>query len=489
VLAIVLHGCADPESSPAAAGSTGESGEASTESGSSESGDLDAPLPDPLAPPELLDIDPDPDVVEVSLVAEASQTAYLDGKLADVLAYRDGSVDGSVGTVPGPLLHARRGDRVIVHFENRLDVATTIHWHGVRPPNASDGTLASQTAVAPGETFDYSFEALDAGTFWYHPHVEGEVQIEAGLYAPIIVEEDNAPDVEIDRVIFLDDVKLEADGKLSTKTDALDLMMGRQGNVLLVDGRREATVPTRAGGLERWRVLNAANGRYFDLELPGHEFLVFAWDGGRLPEPYWTERLLIAPGERYEVLVSIEGAVGDVLELRSLHYDRGHNLPDLGPRTLLSLEVESQVDAPQPIPDDLGVELTPIPTDAATPVRRFVLTEQSEGLPEPIFLINDEVFGEHTMLMGTKGDVEIWEVENDSEMDHPFHLHGMFFQVLNGRGAAAEHAGWKDTVNVPRETTLSFAVRLGEPGMWMYHCHILEHAERGMMGELMIMPR
>jgi FtsP/CotA-like multicopper oxidase with cupredoxin domain len=144
---------------------------------------------------------------------------------------------------------------------------------------------------------------------------------------------------------------------------------------------------------------------------------------------------------------------------------------------------------PQPIPDDLGVELTPIPTDAATPVRRFVLTEQSEGLPEPIFLINDEVFGEHTMLMGTKGDIEIWEVENDSEMDHPFHLHGMFFQVLNGRGVAAEHAGWKDTVNVPRETTLSFVVRLGEPGMWMYHCHILEHAERGMMGELMIMPR
>ena len=210
-------------------------------------------------------------------------------------------------------------------------------------------------------------------------------------------------------------------------------------------------------------------------------------DGGRLPEPYRTDRLLVAPGERYEVLVSIAGAVGDVLELRTLHYDRGHNLPDPGPRTLLSLEVEGEVDAPQPVPDDLGAAFEPLPTDDATPVRRFVLSEQEEGLPEPIFLINGEVFGEHTVLEGTRGDVEIWEIENGAEMDHPFHTHGMFFQVLSGQGAAAQHPGWKDTVNVPRDSTLSFAIRLGEPGMWMYHCHILEHAERGMMGELMIM--
>jgi FtsP/CotA-like multicopper oxidase with cupredoxin domain len=260
-------------------------------------------------------------------------------------------------------------------------------------------------------------------------------------------------------------------------------MMGRQGNVLLVDGRREPIASTRAGALERWRVLNAANGRYFHLELPGHRLFVLAWDGGRLPEPYWTERLLVAPGERYEVLVSIEGDVGDVLELRTLHYDRGHGLPDPGPRTLLSLRIEGEIANPLPIPDDLGRAIDSIATNVSTPVRRFVLTERSEGLPEPVFLINDEVFGEHTVLMGTEGAVEIWEIENDSEMDHPFHTHGMFFQLLDGR------AGWKDTVNIPRDGTLSFAVRLGDPGMWMYHCHILEHAERGMMGELMIMPR
>jgi FtsP/CotA-like multicopper oxidase with cupredoxin domain len=489
-LALVLVGCRD--ATPSGAGDTGggsSDGSGPMSSGSSESsesGNVVEPLPDPLAPPELADLDPDPGVVEVSLVAEAAQTTYLDDKVADVLAYRDGSVAGAVGTVPGPLLRARRGDHVIVHFENRLDAATTIHWHGLRPPNTSDGTVLT---VEPGDTFDYEFDALDAGTFWYHPHVDAEVQIEAGLYAPLVVEEGDAPQVEIDRILFLDDIKLESDGKLSTQTDSLDLMMGRQGNVLLVDGRREATVPTRTGGLERWRVLNAANGRYFNLRLPGHELLVFAWDGGRLPEPYVTDRLLVSPGERYEVLVSIQGEVGDVLELQTVHYDRGHNLPDPGPRTILSLEIEAVVDAPQPIPDDLAGPFEPIPTDATTPVRSFVLTEQEEGLPEPIFMINGEVFGEHTVLDGMPGDVEIWEIENDSEMDHPFHTHGMFFQVLNGQGAAAEHQGWKDTVNIPRDTTLSFAIRLGEPGMWMYHCHILEHAERGMMGEIMIMPR
>jgi FtsP/CotA-like multicopper oxidase with cupredoxin domain len=466
----------------------GEEGEQSGSASGSTTGEDEDPLSDPLALPELIDNNPDPDVVEVTIIAGPSETAYLDGKPASVLAYRDGSDPDAVGTVPGPLLRAKQGDHVIIHFQSELDVETTIHWHGIRPPNEFDGTPASQVPVPAGGSFDYAWDARDAGTFWFHPHVDGEVQIEAGLYAPIIVEEGDNPAVTIDRVLFLDDVKLESDGSLSERTDPLDLMMGRQGNVVLTSGVKEPRAPTLAGGVERWRILNAANGRFFNLELPGHEFLVIAWDGGRLPTPYATDRLLVVPGERYEVLVKIDAAVGDQLTLSTLHYDRGHNLPDPGPKTLLRLDVVGETQMKMPSEDELGGPFAPLVTDSSTPRRAFVLTEEEEGLEEPIFMINGAAFPEHTPIAGLSGAVEIWEVRNDSEMDHPFHLHGMFFQVLDGPGTAAAHAGWKDTVNVPMQTTTTFAVALGEPGMWMYHCHILEHAERGMMGELMITP-
>lgn len=243
------------------------------------------PESDPLALATLVDVNPDPAVVEVSIVATASSQDYLPGKPADTWAYRDGSVEGSKATTPGPLLDVPQGTHVIVHFRNELPDTTTIHWHGLRVPNASDGTPIAQVPVEPGGTYDYEFDALDAGLFWYHPHVEGDVQVERGLYAPVVVRGGVEPDVAADRVIVLDDVKLEATGKLSTTTDPLDVMMGRQGNVLLANGRTNATLHAEAGSRERWRFVNAANGRFFNLALPGHSFYVIGWDGGLLAEP------------------------------------------------------------------------------------------------------------------------------------------------------------------------------------------------------------
>ena len=257
----------------------------------------DEPAPD-VAPPRLTDLNPDPSIVEVELVATTATHTYLPGKPADVWAFRDGAVAGSVPTIPGPLLEAKLGDRVIVHFKNELPEETTVHWHGLRVPNASDGTPLAQLAVPPGGTYDYEFTLIDSGYYWYHPHMHGDLQVEAGLYAPIIVHDDVTIDVAADRAFVLDDVKLESTGKLSETTDNLDLMLGRQGNVVLVNGRADARIAAAAGTRERWRFVNAANGRYFNLELPGHTFRVIAWDGGLVTTPYETERLLVAPGER-----------------------------------------------------------------------------------------------------------------------------------------------------------------------------------------------
>jgi FtsP/CotA-like multicopper oxidase with cupredoxin domain len=423
-------------------------------------------------PTVLVDTNPDPAIVEVHLVAEPATVEYLPGKPADVWAFRDAAGRASI---PGPLLEANVGDQIIVHFENHLPAHTTIHWHGLRVPNAADGTPLSQIHVEPGGTYDYIFTASDPGLYWYHPHMDADVQIERGLYAPIRIGGGVEPDVTADRIFVLDDVKLEATGQLSTTTDNLDLMLGRQGNVTLVNGRAigSQTLDIAAGARERWRFVDVANGRYFHLDLPGHDFLVIGWDGGPVAQPYRTPTLLVAPGERYDVLVEPTTDTA----LRNIYYDRGHDIPDPGPRELVAIHIGAPGpgSAPAPLPDRWG-DVPAIPVDTTTPRTTFTLRE-TEG-PPPTFSINGEMYPAITPLTGTSGDVVEWDIVNTAEMDHPFHLHGMFFQRID------DPRGWKDTINVPRMSTVRLAVRYGAPGRWMFHCHILEHAERGMMGEL-----
>jgi FtsP/CotA-like multicopper oxidase with cupredoxin domain len=437
-----------------------------------------------IEPEALTDINPDPTIVEVELTATTGTQEYLAGKPADIWGFRDGARAGSKASVPGPLLEANVGDTVIVHFKNELPEETTIHWHGIRVPNAADGSPVSQMAVPPGGTFDYEFIAKDAGYYWYHPHMHGDMQVEAGLYAPIIVHDNLAIDVAADRAFVLDDVKLESTGKLSTQTDNLDLMLGRQGNVVLINGRQHPTMNAAAGTRQRWRFVNAANGRYFNLELPGHQFRVIGWDGGLLETPYETATLLIAPGERYDVLVELGT---DDVELRTLHYDRGHNIPDPGPIELLTIHVGAQGRAPAALPTSWG-SVSSIAVDGSTPRRQLVLREDDTIPNMPVFTINNEAFPDITPATGTMGQTEVWEIVNMAEMDHPFHLHGMEFQQVDDSGAPMGTRAWKDTINVPQLQTVRFAVTLDAPGRWMYHCHILEHAERGMMGELEVSP-
>ncbi len=434
----------------------------------------------------LTDLDPSADVVEVQLVAEVAEVEILAGTSTEVWAYRDGGDPDGVAMVPGPLLDAREGQRVVVHLDNQLPEDTTIHWHGLRLPAGMDGTLAAQQPIAPGEAFTYEFVALDAGYFWFHPHMNGEVQIERGLHAPFRVRGGVEPEVAAERVFALDDVKIESSGALSGDTTQLDMMMGRQGNVLLVNGERDRELSCAAGSRERWRLVNSANGRFFNLELPGHRFLVIGWDGGMLAAPYEVDTLLVAPGERYDVLVELDDAVGESLELLNLHYDRGHDLADPGPKPIMTLRFDREAtSAPAALPESWG-EIEPIDTTGAIE-RPIVLTEIMDDLDpdaEPQFFINGEMWPDASMIERPLGTTEIWSIRNDAEMDHPFHLHGMFFQVLDGPMAVV--AGYKDTVVVPKETTLRLAVTFDAPGDWMYHCHILEHAERGMMGLLRV---
>ncbi len=436
----------------------------------------------------LTDVNPDPNVVEVELVAGLSTIEYLKGKTTEVWAYRDGSLPDAKGTVPGPMLQAKVGDEIIVHFRNELPQETTIHWHGLRLPPQADGTPATQTPVLPGAEYEYRFPARDPSSFWYHPHVRANEQIERGLYAPMVVTGGVLPAVAAERYLVLDDVKLNASGTLNEDTDELDRMLGRQGNVLLINGQR-APVELRvaAGSRERWRFVNAANGRYFNLQVPGAELLVIGSDGGILPVPYSTETLLISPGERYDVLVTFQGNGGGRATLQTVHYDRGHDIPDPGPQDLLDVVYGASSGTPEPLPE-VWRELPRLAVTDSTPVRPFLLEEfEPPGLPV-LFTINGEQWPDNKPVHVKQGSVEIWEIQNEAEMDHPFHLHGMFFELISEAGKPPLLDGWKDTVNIPQKSSVRFAVQYAPPGMWMFHCHILEHAELGMMGELMIMP-
>ncbi len=439
------------------------------------------PFPDHAT---FVDLNADPNVLEVMLTAEVAEVEYLPGKKTSVWAYRDAGSAGSVARVPGPLLDARLEDRIIVHLQNSLPVATTIHWHGVRLPPSQDGTPVSQIAVPPGGSYTYEFVAMDSGSYWYHPHLEADEQIERGLYGAIIIRDEEELPVHADRYLVLDDVKVEANGALAIAPTGLDVMMGRQGNVLLVNGVAAPRLEVPRGTRERWRIVNTANGRFFNLLLGDIGFSVVAWDGGLLPEPYQASTLLVAPGERYDVIVEIEAPTDSTLTLQSVFYDRGHGMRDTGPDELMQIQVTEAVARPlEPLPAVMRqIELPS--TSASTMTRRFVLTEDMESA-EPQFFINAKAWPlDPDMTAAVFGDTEIWEVVNDTGMDHPFQLHGMFFHVLERGGAIEPRRGWKDTVVVPQHSNVRFAVTYDAAGMWMYHCHILEHAERGMMGVL-----
>lgn len=430
------------------------------------------------------DLDPSPTVVEVALVAQVSEVELAPGRRVSMWTYN--------GSFPGPRIEARVGDTVRVRFKNSLPEPTTIHWHGLRVPAAMDGVPAVQSPIAVGAEFTYEFVVPDAGTFWYHPHVRSDEQVERGLYGAFVVRGDSEPATTTDRVVVLDDLLVNSDWTLRP-FDAMQAMVGRQGNLILANGRAHPIAPMQRGGLHRFRFVNAANARYFRLALPGHRLVQIGSDGGLLTAAREVDEVLLVPGERADVLVVMEGGASEAVEWRSLRYDRGHGTGALPDATVFQSRNGDNAPIATPAVPATLVNLDALP--APTVRRELVLKESmghggghsSGGQGGVVFSINDEVYPEATPLSAQLGAVEEWSIVNSTEMDHPFHLHGFRFQIVSEDGQAPAFLAWRDTINVRAETTTTFRVRLEEhAGTWMFHCHILEHAERGMMGELVV---
>ncbi|WP_434046014.1 MULTISPECIES: multicopper oxidase family protein [Sorangium] len=427
-----------------------------------------------------LDLDARAEVVEVDLTARVEELEIVPGLRTPAWTYDGG--------IPGPMIRARVGDRVIVNFRNELPAPTTIHWHGIRLSAQMDGAPGhSQPETASGGSFTYDFVVPDAGLYWYHPHVDSAAQAGNGLYGALLVEDPAEPAALGDElVLVLSDMGVEDDGSLVSPNTGgnFGTLFGREGDLLLVNGRVNPVIEARAGLRQRWRLVNAARSRYYQLAIEGHRFTRIGGDGGLLEYPVETDRIVLTPGERADVLIEPRGAPGATLPVRWVPYDRGYGAtfgrPEVEAFRLRLADEPAAEDEPLPA---VARAIEPLDTGAARRVD-LQLTQQ-DGPGELVLGINGVPSWEAEPLVAAVGETAVWTVENTMVFDHPFHLHGFFFQVLGADGRPARPLEWKDTVNVPVDGAASFVVRYdNRPGMWMFHCHILDHADAGMMGML-----
>ncbi len=437
-----------------------------------------------------------------------ARVASVDGRLDLDLAASDDWVDLAGerarlwtynGQVPGPLVEVAPGDELRIRLVNRLDERTNLHFHGLHvPPDGTADNIFRE--VAPGDAATYAFripEQHPAGLFWLHPHLHGSVarQVSLGLAAPLIIRGalDAVPEVAAARehVLVLQDFELDRSGRPIDPGMAA-LMGGREGALVTVSGQSRPRYAIELQGALRLRFLNASASRFYRLSLEDHAMHLIATDGGSLATPQRVDELMLAPGERRDVLV-LGSKEDGAYRLMNLPYNRGSAGMmggTLGTRTafeLASVVYEARAQSPQRLPSAL-VDVERLPE--AVRRRTFVLSETMGMMPgrgmAMRFLINGREF-DHTRVDDRVrlGDIEEWEYINNTDMDHPMHVHTNAFQRVGADGQA--EPAWLDGVVVPARGRARIRFRFTDfVGATVQHCHILDHEDLGMMSTVLM---
>lgn len=427
----------------------------------------------------------------VTLTAAPARVALV-GK-----GYPETAVWAYDGTAPGPALRFRQGDVARIDLRNDLPEPTTIHWHGLRVPNAMDGVPAlTQTVVPAGGTFQYEFALKDAGTFWYHPHQNSARQLARGLSGAFVVEEREPIRVDRELLWVLGDWRLTKEAALAEDFGhPMDSShAGRLGNTPTLNGAIVEEVPVRAGERLRLRLVNTANARVFALDFTGHAPQVIALDGQPV-EPHAVQgKLLLGPGQRADLVIDMEGKPGERFDVVDSFYPRQtYRLTRLVYRDEAPLR-DSPLDAP------IRLARNPLPRpDLSAPVRQDLVIEGGamgrlpKGLrmtPEgPFWTLNGEAAMGHIhepLFTAKRGQTLVMQMVNETAWWHPMHLHGFPFQVLKRKGAPVAREEWRDTLLLGPEDSAEIAFVAEEAGDWMLHCHVLEHQETGMMAVLRV---
>lgn len=424
----------------------------------------------------------------VSLVAapHAVQLAPQDYAETNVWAYGQ--------SIPGPVLRYKQGDELFVRLDNKLPEATTVHWHGLRLPNLMDGVPGmTQSVVLPGESFEYQFALRDAGTFWYHPHANSQEQISRGLSGVLIVDEPDAPDVDDDITVVLDDWRLDEDAQVHASFGNRHDMShaGRLGNYVTVNGVPELTKRQQRGSRVRLRLVNVATARIFELRLMGMRGWVMALDGMPLSAPQPVETLVLAPAQRADVFVDLVSDDNEPSVIGSVERD--------GTYAAVSFDLgEDRVPyRPQPPAALSPNEMPQVRLDDARSIALVMEGGAMRGLPQTV-IWNGETIGansavdagqfwvfngvagtpEEPLIEASAGETLRIPITNRTAFPHAMHLHGMHFREVLDTG---ELGPWRDTLLVQRDETREIAFVAETPGNWMFHCHMAAHQMSGMM--------
>ncbi len=446
----------------------------------------DAPWPAAPTPPRAPGWH-EPEVVEsvagvLDLDLElAPADVVIDGTTVRMLAYN--------GTVPGPTLHLRPGDLLRVRLRNGLDEPTNLHTHGLVVSAAvnSDNPFLR---IAPGETFDYEIALPDdhpAGVYWYHPHHHGMVtdQLFAGLYGTIVVDDEDWAEAA-PRIVVVSDTTT-ASGTVAAVSQA-ERMLGRTGETLLTNGVVAPELAAPPGEDQRLLIVNACASRYLDLRLDGLGARVRGIDSGHVAEMA-VDRVLLVPGNRADVVVT---AANTPTGVTAVGYDRGgmgmgmmSGGSTVAPDALV-LTVVPDAAASAPSVAAATPETHPDLRDVALHGTRTLTMQMGMGMGAGgmRFLIDGREFDAERVDQQVRiGTVEEWTIENTSPMDHPFHLHIWPMQVVRATGGEVDGVAVRDVVDVPAGGSVTVRIAFDRfPGRTVYHCHILDHEDLGMMG-------
>lgn len=397
-------------------------------------------------------------------------------------------------TTPGPEIRVRQGDRVVQQLTNQLPQATSIHWHGIRIANAMDGVPGlTQEPVAPGESFDYDFVVPDAGTYWYHSHNQSTEQVARGLYGPLIVEETDAPDVDAEHVLVLDDWLLEASGQLFGDFGSRHERShaGRVGNYITTNGMNAYGVDAKRHQRLRLRLINASNARIFELGLQGLDGWIVALDGMPLQEPERVQRgFLLAPAQRVDLVVDVTAEVGN--EAYLVRFEDGQSLAQTA-FTVSDTHATVRRNPVAALPPNPTTQIVSL--DGATKTRLIMEGGAMGRLRSAMFegeqksfrqlvklnqfwAFNGEIgLTEDPLVTVDAGETVELDIVNDTSFPHGMHLHGQHFQEVLQDGSLGP---LRDTLLVFGGETRKIAFSASNPGDWLFHCHMLSHQDAGM---------
>ncbi|MCF8052026.1 MAG: multicopper oxidase domain-containing protein [Desulfobacterales bacterium] len=467
--------------------------------------------------------------LDLSLIAGAGQDAIFPGDPTGVWRYRAQVHKGNsrrVSVLPdsylGPIIRSNKGEKIRIRLVNELPEETIVHWHGLHVPSAMDGH--PRDVVGPGQHYTYEFTVANrAGTYWYHPHPHGITgpQVYGGLAGLFLVSDDEEraaglPDGSFDIPLVIQDRTFDRDNQLVYLSGhPMERMIGFLGDRIFVNGKPDYTLPVSTGAY-RLRLLNGSNSRIYKLAWKdGRPLTVIATDGGLLETPVHRRYVFLAPGERIELWADFSSdPIGYETALVSLPFDagasggramgrgmmrggrtpQGPQLPNGAAFQICKIAVTRAVQKTHRLPDRLSEVVRADPRQAVNidRPRRFALT-----MGHMRWTINgrtfrmEEVADDEVVRIGTK---ELWEFDNTGggmgmmrmmDMPHPMHLHGQQFRVLYRTGVTHEgyvDEGWKDTVLVMPGERVRLLTRFDDyPGLFLYHCHNLEHEDMGMM--------